>query len=183
MQFHHKQSARGLSAQPQISKEKVNMTRRWIFTFVLSMALAALCTPVFAQSLISGDIAGTVSDPSGAVMPNVSVTVKSTDTGSVQTSTTNGSGAFRFSLLKPGHYTVTASQTGFEKVERALEVAVGQIVTADLQLTLGSNTQTVEVLAAAPLVSTEPSMNTAFTQVEVEELPSPGGDMTNIAQP
>jgi len=166
----------------RIFKEKVNMIRRWIFSFVLIAALAALCTPVFAQSLLSGDIAGTVTDPSGAVMPGVSVTLKSTDTGAVQTATTNPSGAYRFSLLKPGHFTVTASQPGFEKVERAIEVAVGQIVAADLQLTLGSNTQTVEVLAAAPLVNTEPSMNTAFTQVEVEELPSPGGDMTNIAQ-
>lgn len=49
-------------------------------------------------------------------------------------------------------------------------------------MTLGSNTQTVEVLASVPLINPEPSMNTAFTQTEVQELPSPGGDMTNIAQ-
>jgi hypothetical protein len=158
------------------------MNTRWIPTFVLIVAITALCTPVFAQSLISGDIAGTVTDPSGAVMPNVSVTLKSTDTGATQTSTTNQAGVYRFSLLKPGHYTVTASQTGFQKAERAITVAVSQMVTADLQVALGSNTQTVEVSGSAPLVSTEPSVNTAFTPTEVAELPSPGADMTNIAQ-
>ena len=158
------------------------MNRRWILSFVLIAGVAALCTQGFAQSLISGDIAGTVTDPSGAVIPNVPVTLKSLDTGATQTSTTNQTGAYRFSLLKPGHYTVTASQSGFQKSERAIEVSVGQMATADLQLTVGSNTQTIEVLGAAPLINTEPSMNTAFSQVEVEELPSPGGDMTNIAQ-
>ncbi len=158
------------------------MDKRWIFSLVLLVALAAFGTQSFAQSLISGDIAGTITDPTGAVIPNVPVALKSLDTGTTQKTTTNQAGAYRFSLLKPGHYSITANATGFQKAERALEVAVGQIVTADLQLTVGSNTQTVEVMAAAPLINTEPSTNTTFSQVEVQELPSPGGDMTNIAQ-
>ncbi|MGA2577866.1 MAG: TonB-dependent receptor [Bryobacteraceae bacterium] len=157
------------------------MNRRWIFAFVSMVVFAGLCTPVFGQSLISGDISGVVTDPSGAVIPNVPVTLKGIDTGATQTTSTNQSGAYRFSLLKPGNYTVTASQTGFQKAERAIEVAVGQIVTADLQLQVGSNTQTIEVLAAAPLVSTESSINTPFSTMEVAELPSAGGDITNIA--
>ena len=155
------------------------MNIKWVLALIVAFAL---CTPVFAQSLISGDIQGTVSDPSGAVIPNVTVNLKSLDTGSTVSTTSNASGAFRFSLLKPGHYSVIANQSGFQKAERAVEVSVGQIVTADLQLTVGSNTQTVEVMAAAPLINTEPSMNTSFSQMEVQELPSPGGDMTNIAQ-
>ena len=158
------------------------MNRKWVLTVVLVAAIAALCTQGFAQSLISGDITGTITDSSGAVMPNVSVTIKGIETGSTQTSTTNASGAYRFSLLKPGQYTVTATQSGFQKAERAVEVAVGQMAIADLQLAVGSSTQTVEVMAAAPLINTEPSTNTAFTATEVAELPSPGGDMTNIAQ-
>jgi Carboxypeptidase regulatory-like domain/TonB-dependent Receptor Plug Domain len=157
------------------------MNRRWTLTFALIVAIAAFCTQSFAQSLISGDIAGSVTDPSGAVMPNVSINLKSLDTGATQTAATNQSGAYRFSLLKPGRYTVLAAQTGFQNAQRAVEVSVGQIVTADLQLAVGSNTQTVEVSAAAPLVSTESSMNTAFTATEVQQLPSAGGDITNIA--
>jgi outer membrane receptor protein involved in Fe transport len=179
MQVRRKLTACASYAQQHISKEKMNMNIKWVLALIVAFAL---CTPVFAQSLISGDIQGTVSDPSGAVIPNVTVNLKSLDTGSTVSTTSNASGAFRFSLLKPGHYSVIANQSGFQKAERAVEVSVGQIVTADLQLTVGSNTQTVEVMAAAPLINTEPSMNTSFSQMEVQELPSPGGDMTNIAQ-
>jgi hypothetical protein len=150
---------------------------------VLAMivALAALSVQVNAQSLLSGDIQGSVKDPSGAVMPNVSVLLKSTDTGSSQTVTTNQAGEYRFTLLKPGHYTVTATAAGFQKIERAVDVSVGQANTADLTMEVGSTGQTVEVSEAAPLVSTESSTNTPFTSVEVQELPSAGGDITNIA--
>ena len=79
------------------------------------------------------------------MVPDATVTLKSTDTGATQTATTNASGAYRFTLVKPGHFTVTASLTGFQKTERAVEVSVGQLITADLTLEVGSSTQTVEV--------------------------------------
>jgi len=157
------------------------MNRIWTLTLALVVALTALSTQGMAQSLLAGDIQGTVTDPSGAIIPGATVALKSLDTGATQTATTNASGAYRFSLLKPGRYTVAASQTGFQKSERAVEVSVGQLSTADLALEVGAATQTVEVMAAAPLVSTEASINTAFTAVEVAQLPSAGGDITNIA--
>ena len=149
--------------------------------FVLIAALASLCVQVNAQSLLTGDIQGTVKDSTGAVIQNVDVTLKSIDTGGTQVATTNQAGEYRFTLLKPGHYSVTASMTGFQKSERAVDVSLGQANTADLTLQVGSSTQTVEVTEAAPLISTESSTNTPFTAVEVEELPSAGGDITNIA--
>jgi outer membrane receptor protein involved in Fe transport len=157
------------------------MYRRWGLTLAVVMALAAPCAHVDAQSLFSGDVAGTVTDPSGAVVPSAIITLRSTDTGATQTAATNVSGAYRFTLLKPGHFTITASLKDFQKAERAVEVAVGQVVTADLTLEVGSATQTVEVTALPPLVNTEPSINTAFTNTEVAQLPSAGGDITNIA--
>jgi len=158
------------------------MNRSWSLTLALIVALAALCAQAFAQSLQSGDVSGTITDPSGAVIPGVTVTLRSLDTGVTETATTGPAGAYRFSLLKPGHYMVSATQSGFQKAQREVTVELGQIAVADLSLTVGSATQTVEVTAAAPLINTEPSMNTAFTQVEVQELPSPGGDITNIAE-
>jgi hypothetical protein len=137
--------------------------------------------PVDAQSLISGDVTGTITDASGAVVPDAPVTLKSTDTGATQTANTNGSGAYRFTLLKPGHFTVSVSLAGFRTAERTVEVAVGQIVTANLTLEVGAASQTVEVTALPPLVSPEASINTTFTSTEVAQLPSAGGDITNIA--
>ncbi|HYM06188.1 MAG TPA: carboxypeptidase regulatory-like domain-containing protein [Terriglobales bacterium] len=154
----------------------------WV-TLFLTLALALiLSTPLVAQSLISGDIAGTISDPTGAVVPNATVNLRGVDTGSTQTTTTNQSGAYRFTLLKPGEYRVSVSVGGFQKMERAITVDVGKMATADMTLQVGSATETVEVSGEAQVVSTEPSVNIAFTPAEVAQLPSPGSDLTNIAQ-
>ena len=76
---------------------------------------------------------------------------------------------------------MSATKAGFQKTEQNVEVAVGNVVALDLSLQLGQATQTVEVSAAAPLISTEPSTNTNFTPQELAQLPSAGGDITNIA--
>ncbi|MFN7993723.1 MAG: carboxypeptidase regulatory-like domain-containing protein [Bryobacteraceae bacterium] len=157
------------------------MRSRRVVTLALIAVLSVFSGQVFAQSLISGDISGTIKDATGAVIPGAGVTLRSLDTGATQTTTTNQTGAYRFSLLKPGHYRISVTQTGFQKAERAIDVAVGTNTTADLTLELGASTQTVEVQATAPLINTEPSMNTSFTPTEVQELPSAGGDITNIA--
>ncbi|MGO9008913.1 MAG: TonB-dependent receptor domain-containing protein [Bryobacteraceae bacterium] len=136
---------------------------------------------LFAQSLTTGDIAGVVKDQSGATVPSASVTVKSLGTGATQIATTSETGEYRFRLLRPGTYQVSATKAGFQKTEQNVEVVVGNVVALDLSLQLGQATQTVEVSAAAPLISTEPSTNTNFTPQQLEQLPSAGGDITNIA--
>src|SRR5271154_4845561 len=88
------------------------MRSRIIPALLLAVFLSSM---VFSQSATTGDIAGTVTDPSAAVIPNATVTLKGTDTGSTQTTTTNQSGYYRFSQLKPGRYSVTVSQAGFQK--------------------------------------------------------------------
>ena len=147
----------------------------------LLVGLFLLASLLSAQSLTTGDLAGTVKDPSGAVVPGAALNLKSLDSGSSQDAKSGPTGEYRFRLLKPGRYTVTANQSGFQKLERSAEVVVGQIATVDLTLTVGQATQTVEVTADAPLVNTEPSTNTAFTPQQLEQLPSAGGDITNIA--
>ncbi|MGA2183709.1 MAG: carboxypeptidase regulatory-like domain-containing protein [Bryobacteraceae bacterium] len=156
------------------------------FRALAAISLIALfsvaSTQAVAQSLLAGDIAGTVTDPSGAVVPNANVSLKSLDTGGTQATTTSSVGYYRFSLVRPGHYVVTASQTGFQQAQRPVNVAVGQVANADLTLEVGSATQTVEVQGLAPLLNTEQaSMNTYFTPTELAQLPSAGGDITNIA--
>ena len=136
---------------------------------------------VMAQSSISGDIAGTIMDPSGAVVPAAKVDLKSLDTGATQSVTTNQNGAYRFSLLKPGRYSVAVTLSGFQSAERVTDVLVGQVSTVDFALAVGTSTQTVEVTETATLLNPEASNNTGFTPTEVALLPSAGGDITNIA--
>ena len=72
-------------------------------------------------------------------------------------------------------------QPGFAEVAQTLDVQVGQVSKVDIELVVAKGTETVEVSGTAPLINTEPSQNTAFTQEEVAQLPSAGGDITNIA--
>jgi hypothetical protein len=152
----------------------------------MGVVVAFLLTLVFAgqasgQSLTTGDIAGRVTDPAGAVVPNAAVDLKSLDTGSMQTVRTSGEGTFRFSQLKPGRYEVSTTVPGFAKDVFALTVEVGQTSQADLKLELSKTAETIEVSTTAPLISTDPGNSTAFTAQEVALLPSAGGDITNIA--
>jgi hypothetical protein len=96
--------------------------------FVLTfLAVSALLLPVslLGQSLTSGDVTGTVLDPSGAAVPNATVTLKNNDTGGTQTTNTTSTGAYRFHLLNPGSYTVSAAASGFQGRAQNVSVAVG----------------------------------------------------------
>ena len=156
--------------------------KRLLFLIAMAMILlpVSISTVAVAQSLTTGGISGTIADPTGAIIPGATVNLLSLDTGTTQTTTANQAGVYGFTLLKPGRYQVSVSLAGFQKAERALEVAVGGIATADLALKVGEATQTIEVKEEAPLINTEASTNTSFTAAQVALLPSAGGDITNI---
>src|SRR5579863_570444 len=137
----------------------------------------------FSQSLTSGGIDGTVTDPSGAALPNASVSLKNNDTGATQNATSNSTGAYRFSLLNPGNYTVSATASGFKGGQHSVVVAVGQAATVNLQMQLASASQTVEVTAEAGVVQTDNgNVSTTITPEIVANMPNPGNDLTYYVQ-
>jgi hypothetical protein len=146
--------------------------------FVFSAVFASKSA---AQSLIAGDIAGTVTDPSPAAIVNATVNLKSLDYGATQLTTTSSDGTFHFSLLKPGHYEISVSHTGFAKLVTTVEVSVGHTTLANLTLEISKTSETIEVSAVAPLMNTDPGESTSFTETEVQLLPNPGSDITTIA--
>lgn len=148
---------------------------------LLAVITFFLGTPVEAQTMTTGDLAGVITDQSGALVPAATVKLRSLDTGAVQSTTTNQNGYYRFSLVMPNRYSVSASKTGFETTERSLVVSVGAVATGNLTLTIGQATQTVQVTEAGPVLNPDAMNTTAFTQAEVTVLPSAGGDITNIA--
>jgi hypothetical protein len=160
-------------------KEKLSLTVRFCVFLAL---VACLSVGASAQSLVAGDIAGTVTDSSHAVIPNIVVNLKSLDTGANLTATTNSTGAYRFTLLKPGTYRVSIAVTGFAPFSETTTVAVGLITTANIALKVSGAATTIEVTSEATLISVEPGSNTAFTQQDMELLPSAGADITNIAE-
>lgn len=158
--------------------------RKFLCALGLFSIFILLLTPLgMAQSLTSGDISGTVSDPSGAVIKDAIVNLKSLDTGTAQTTATGNTGLYRFSLLRPGRYSVKVTQEGFQGAERQVGVAIGQTATVNFALTVGKATEIVEVTGALPVVNVESAaISTAYDARAISELPNPGADLSNIAQ-
>lgn len=150
--------------------------------FILLSGLLISTALAFGQTLTQGDIAGTVYDQSKAVIANATVNLKNIDTGATQVTKTNGAGEYRFTLLKPGNYQVSVKQSGFAETLIPALVQVGQTTTANIDLSVGRGTEIVEVTGVTPVVNPETSINTSYTQTEIEQLPSAGSDITNIAQ-
>src|SRR5690348_18154652 len=97
-----------------------NCSCAWRIRMALLIVAGLLmaCSPVsFAQTAGTGALTGTVTDPSGAVIPNVTVTAISVDTGQARTATTGTDGTYKISLLPPGNYRVTFEASGFKPVE------------------------------------------------------------------
>ncbi len=164
-------------------------TTLWSFSPKLSVVmlwltvLVASTLQVKAQSVTSGDIVGVVADPSGAVLPNVSVTLKSDAKGNTQVQSTNSHGTYRFSLLAPGSYTVSVAAPGFQEAMMSGVVTIGQATTLNIVLSLGGATSTVEVTSDAPLLQTENAdVSTSFSQTQISQVPNPGNDLSYVAQ-
>ena len=152
--------------------------------FSLLLLLFVPGGPVWSQSLISGDLAGTVYDTSGAVIPNVSLALKNTDSGETFSSSSNSAGAFRFALLKPGHYELTATAAGFNSQLQKTIVQVGQQTTLNINLPIKNSNTTVEVNAQSEslLQTDHADISTAFDEQQVQYVPNPGNDLTYVAQ-
>jgi len=137
-----------------------------------------------AQSIISGDVTGSVTDPTGAEVPNASVTLTNTNTNTTEKTTTNGSGAYRFAFVQPGTYKISVSANGFQAQDRpGLAVSAGAPTTVNVQLALASATQTVDVVEGSSAIQTDNAdVSTTFSREQIEDLPNPGGDITYFAQ-
>src|ERR1039457_4573812 len=101
--------------------------------FGLVVALVTFSLPLaFAQTITTGDVVGTVKDTTGAVVPGATVTLSSTDFGDTRTVATDNQGGFRFTFLKPGNYTASASAVGLKTDLQKLAVEVGQVANLEL---------------------------------------------------
>jgi hypothetical protein len=136
-------------------KSSTACQRLFVFAVaILSFAFAPVL--VSAQTSGNGNLNGTLTDQSGAAVPNATVVVLNTETGVSRTLTTNGEGLFQATFLLPGHYEVTAGGNGFGKVDRKnLVLTVGQVLTVDITLPPASVSTEVIVTSESPLVDTD----------------------------
>lgn len=134
-----------------------------------------------AQNTNSGDIRGTVTDATGAVMPGVTVTLDDVDKNVTHTYVTDGAGLYDTGSIVPDHYTVAFTKPGFTTYVRGpITLQVG-ISTVNGHLTVGATTQTVTVNTDIPLLDTESgSQSTTLTSKTMLQLPQVGADWENF---
>src|ERR1044071_3120919 len=145
-----------------------------IFRYI---ALAAcVCLNLAAQTTGAGTITGTISDPSGAVVPAASVSVRNTDTQVDRVLSSNEAGIFVAKFLQPGPYEITVTKQGFTKtVRKDLTLQVGQSLTVNLTLPVQAANETVTVTGESPVVDTEKTeMSQVVSQTQKDNLPIAG---------
>jgi hypothetical protein len=145
--------------------------------------LLLLPTLVLAQSVITGGLTGIVTDPSGSVIAGAAVSLKNQSTSEVLPATTGPTGAYQFTLLKPGIYVVSVSLTGFKQVSETVEVLLGQTALANVKLEVGATSETITVTEQGALLQTEDAnISSNFDTNQIQNIPNPGGDITYVAQ-
>lgn len=147
--------------------------RKLFLPLVLTLAGSSAA---WSQNANSGEIKGTVTDSSGAVIPQAGVSVRNVSTGVVTNTTTNDSGIYDLPSVEPGRYRITFAKPGFRDFVRdGLTIAVGP-VGVNATLDVGTASQEVVVTADTPLVQTEDSgMHTDFNAKDVQDAPVVGG--------
>lgn len=154
-----------------------------------SFGLACLAVMLFSFSMLhaqvaTGDILGTITDSSGAIIPNASVTLTNTGTQVKQTMLSSSSGEYVFSLLQHGDYSVTVKAPGFQSATVAnIRLNAGDRRRENVTMAVGQNTQKVEVTTAAPNLDTDSSvLKTTITDQQVQDLPLNGRNFVQLAQ-
>lgn len=151
---------------------------QWVLPLLLVIFGSGAC---LAQSINAGDIRGSVTDTSGALIPDVAVTVLNVDTGVAKEYTTNNSGLYDTNSIVPGHYTITFTRDGFDQLVRGpITLEVGY-TTVNGQLKIGSTKEQVTVSADVSLLSTENGeQSTTMDAKSMDELPQFGQDWQNF---
>jgi len=155
-------------------------TRLLVLIAVVSLLLPSM---LVAQSTTTGAISGTVTDPTGAVLPGITVNLKSNEKGFTSSAKTNGQGAYQFPLIEPGTYTLTIAAPSFKTLSATTTVSVGADTILNAKLEVGAAGTTVEVSGESALLQTESAeISTTFNSREISEVPNPGNDLTFVAQ-
>lgn len=149
----------------------------------LSTTIAVGVANAQTATATTGVVSGTVSDPSGAVLPGATVVLIDTNTGATRETVSTESGYYSFISVLPGRYRATATLQGFQQaVVSDIVVEVNRIVTLDLKLSVGQVTETVEVTAGAgvALQLNDSTIVNTLNQETVQRLPNPTRSLESI---
>ena len=170
-----------LFQQPFLVGEQMNRLGKCLILGLCIVTL--LLAPMYAQKT-TATLRGVVTDPSGAVVANVPVTVTNSATGSTRTANTNSQGEYVFPELLAGTYTVSVKAPNFkEVVTSAIEVHVSSTEVQNIQLQVGSTSEQVTVNATEVQVQTDSAaLGEVVTGTQVRELPLNGRSFVQLTQ-
>ena len=159
----------------------MQMIKRLMGLFAVILLLAA-APASFAQAIF-GSITGTVADSTGALIPGATITITDVSKGTSVTATSNASGEFTIEHLIPDSYNVKVTMNGFKSYETdGLGVSADETRKIDAVMQTGGSGETITVSAdSVPQLKTDRAdVATTFTSTEVEELPIPDHNFTNL---
>src|SRR5580698_1587187 len=150
-------------------------------SIVIALTLSGVAS--FAQNTNSGDIRGTVTDATGAVIPGATVKVEDVDKGISHVYTTDGAGLYDTGSIVPDHYLITVTAPGFQTYVRGPITLHVETITIDAPMSVGAAAQEVVVRTEAPLLKTETGAQTSTLESrELLQLPQVGADWQNFVQ-
>lgn len=161
-----------------VYRGKIAVCFSTLSVLVLVMGMFAA---LFGQ-VAGGSFSGTVTDPTGGVVPNAEISIRNVATGVISTTTANADGFYRVPNLVPGNYEISASKAGFSQATATATLTVGNAQVVNLVMQVGKTTQKVEVTGAAPTVELASStLSGTVEENRVVELPLNGRDWTQLA--
>ena len=178
---------RALTRHPNpaaITGPRSGVTRSVVALFSLLIGCLLLLSQGALAQEFRATISGTITDPSGAVVPAAQVQVQETGTGTISRTTSNGAGEYVVPFLLPGDYSITVKAAGFQALKRSgivLQAQEHPII--NLQLTVGSASQTVTVTTQAPLLNQDnASIGDVISTSSVADLPLNGRAPAMLAE-
>lgn len=157
--------------------------RHILFPMLLIVTLfVTLSAPEARAQTTTGSIYGSVSDPTGGVIPHASVTATNAATGSTHKAASDGSGNYIFPALDPGTYNIKAEANGFTTViQKSIALNANQNVHINFSLSVGATSETLTVTAAAPQVDTrESQLADTLTEESLHDMPMYGRDVYDL---
>jgi hypothetical protein len=146
-----------------------------ISVFVVLIFIALINTGPASGQTVYGSIVGSVTDRSGAVVPDAAVKATQTETNETRTVATNGAGVYTLSTLPTGTYIVSISKSGFATFEaREIDLTINTTVRVDAKLAIGEQSQTIQVSANTAELQTDRSdVHGVVTSDDLQQLPQP----------
>ena len=151
---------------------------RFFLAFVFF--LTGCCGLIWSQGSLTS-LRGTITDPSGALIPGAQISIQNKSTGQSSVQTANGSGEYQFAQIAPGTYVITVTGAGFGSQSKQADLLVNQPATINFKLAVQASTTTVDVSGEAQTLNiSDASIGNSVNNATIQALPMEGRNVTDL---